>query len=225
MNLTNNIVDFHNKLNGRNCRLIAVSKTKPAEMIQEAYDAGQRIFGENKAQELAGKYETLPKDIEWHMIGHLQRNKVKYIAPFVHLIHSVDSLKLLKEINKQSIKNNRVINCLLQVYIADEGTKFGLDHEEVQKLLASEEFGEMQNIKVIGLMGMATNTSDQSQIRQEFNGLKSLFDKLKKSTSLSNMDLKEISMGMSGDYAIAIEEGSTLIRVGSAIFGSRNYNH
>jgi len=223
MNIKNNIVDFQKTLQGSGCRLIAVSKTKPNELVLEAYEGGQRIFGENKVQELVGKYEALPKDIEWHMIGHLQSNKVKYIAPFIHLIHAVDSLKLLKEVNKQGLKNERVINCLLQVYIADEGTKFGLNEEELLELINSDSFISFGNIKITGLMGMATNTSDQAQIRNEFHSLKKLFDTLKGQTDLPNIDLKEISMGMSGDYQIALEEGSTLVRVGSAIFGARNY--
>ena len=224
MNIKNNIAGFEKTLQGSGCRLIAVSKTKPNELILEAYEGGQRVFGENKVQELVGKYESLPKDIEWHMIGHLQSNKVKYIAPFVHLIHSVDSLKLLKEINKQGLKNDRVIDCLLQVYIADEDTKFGLSKEELTELIDSEIFQSFGNIRITGLMGMATNTSDQIQIRNEFGSLKNLFDSLKSQVSKPNIDLSEISMGMSGDYQIAVEEGSTLVRVGSAIFGARNYN-
>ena len=223
MNIKNNIADFQKTLQRSNCRLIAVSKTKPQELLLEAYEAGQRIFGENKVQELVGKYEALPKDIEWHMIGHLQSNKVKYIAPFVHLIHSVDSLKLLKEINKQGAKNDRVINCLLQVYIADEETKFGLSKEELLELVNSEVFKSLANIKIVGLMGMATNTEDKEQIRAEFSSLKSTFEELKNQLTVDNVQLSEISMGMSGDYQIAIEEGSTLVRVGSAIFGARNY--
>jgi pyridoxal phosphate enzyme (YggS family) len=223
MNIKNNIADFQKNLQGSNCRLIAVSKTKPIELIMEAYEAGQRIFGENKVQELVGKYEALPKDIAWHMIGHLQRNKVKYIAPFVQLIHSVDSLKLLKEINKEGMKNDRVINCLLQVYIADEATKFGLSKEEVVDLINSEVFSTLGNIKIVGLMGMATNTDNKDQIRSEFNTLKNTFEALKDLRTMDQIEWSEISMGMSGDYALAIEEGSTLVRVGSAIFGARNY--
>ena len=202
--------------------LVAVSKTKPNEMLLEAYEAGQRVFGENKVQELARKYEELQKDIQWHMIGHLQRNKVKYIAPFVSLIHGVDSEKLLKEINKQGKKNDRVINILLQVHIAQEETKFGFDASEIKEMLSSPEFTEYNNISIKGIMGMATNTTDQSQVATEFGNLKSLFDELK-STAFSETDtFTEISMGMSGDYKIAIEQGSTMVRVGSAIFGSRN---
>lgn len=199
--------------------LVAVSKTKPVEDLQEAYDAGIRDFGENKIQEMCDKYEVLPKDIRWHMIGHVQTNKVKYMAPFVHLIHGVDSLKLLKEINKQAEKNNRVIDVLLQVYIADEDTKFGLDAMELNEIL-SNEIQNFPNVKVVGLMGMATFTEDENQIREEFKTLKKLFDQ----HQLCHPDLKIISMGMSGDYQIAIEEGSTMVRIGSSIFGHRNYN-
>ena len=200
--------------------LVAVSKTKSNEAILEAYQAGQRIFGENKVQELTEKYESLPKDIEWHMIGHLQSNKVKYIAPFVSLIHGVDSFKLLKEINKRAAQNERVINCLLQIHIAEEDTKFGFDEKEVIELIKSEAFQHLKNIKVVGLMGMATFTDDENQIRKEFKSLKKLFDKLQ----ISNHQFQILSMGMSGDYQIAIEEGSTMIRVGSSIFGERNYH-
>ena len=223
MNLKKNIANFQKILQGTDCQLIAISKTKPQELILEAYDAGQRFFGENKVQELVDKYEKLPKDIEWHMVGHLQSNKVKYIAPFVHLIHSVDSLKLLKEINKQGIKNDRIINCLLQIFIAEEETKFGLSKDELLELIDSDIFQSFKNIKIVGLMGMATNTDDDSQIQKEFHSLKILFESVKEQVSAHNIEMKEISMGMSGDYRIAIKEGSTLIRVGSAIFGSRNY--
>ncbi|QTV04830.1 YggS family pyridoxal phosphate-dependent enzyme [Faecalibacter bovis] len=198
--------------------LVAVSKTKPVVDLQEAYDAGIRDFGENKIQEMCDKYEILPKDIRWHMIGHVQTNKVKYMAPFVHLIHGVDSLKLLKEINKQAEKNNRVIDVLLQVFIADEETKFGLDAEELNEIL-SNEIENLPNIKVVGLMGMATFTEDENQIRSEFKTLKQLFDHHQP----NHPELKIISMGMSGDYQIAIEEGSTMVRIGSSIFGHRNY--
>jgi pyridoxal phosphate enzyme (YggS family) len=191
------------------------------EKIQEAYAAQQRLFGENKAQELTGKYEALPKDIEWHMIGHLQSNKVKYIISFVHLIHAVDSLKLLLEIDKQAGKVNRTVNCLLQVYIAAEETKFGFSETELIEMLRSDQFKMLKNIQVIGLMGMATLTADQDQIRKEFKSLKALFDKIKL-MKLPSAEMKELSMGMSGDYKIAIEEGSTLVRIGTAIFGERN---
>lgn len=204
-------------------RLIAVTKTKPVEMLMEAYQAGFKRYGENKVQEMVGKYEQMPNDIEWHLIGHLQSNKVKYMASFVAMIHSVDSLKLLQEINKQAAKNNRVIDCLLQVFIAQEETKFGLSEEELEELLLSEELKSMQNVRIVGLMGMASNTDDEQQVRLEFRGLKQLFDKLNAHAVdfPANVDFKEISMGMSGDYLLAVEEGSTLVRVGSAIFGSR----
>ena len=199
--------------------LVAVSKTKPVEDLQEAYDAGIRDFGENKIQEMCDKYEVLPKDIRWHMIGHVQTNKVKYMAPFVHLIHGVDSLKLLKEIHKQAEKNNRVIDVLLQQFIADEETKFGLDKEEIQHIM-QEEIQHLPNVRVVGLMGMATFTDDEKQIRNEFKTLKSNFDSLKNNF----YNLTVLSMGMSGDYQVAIEEGSTMVRIGSSIFGHRNYS-
>ena len=204
------------------CRLIAVSKTKPNEMLMEAYEAGQRLFGENKVQELEGKYQALPKDIEWHMIGHLQTNKVKYIAPFVALIHSVDSIKLLEEINKQGKKINRVIPCLLQVYIAKEETKFGLDKTEVLHLV-NQFPAHFTHVSIQGLMGMATLTDDQEQIRNEFKSLKKLFDQLNQQPLPSAISMKELSMGMSSDYMLAMQEGSTLVRIGSTIFGERNY--
>jgi len=200
--------------------LVAVSKTKPNEAILEAYEAGQRIFGENKVQEMVQKWEDLPKDIEWHMIGHLQRNKVKYMAEFVSLIHGVDSLKLLKEIDKQAKKHHRVINCLLQMHIAEEDTKFGLDNTELADLLQSNEFKDMENIKIVGLMGMATFTSNEDQVHREFAHLKSIFEDVKEKLP----EISILSMGMSGDYKIAIEEGSTMVRIGSSIFGARNYS-
>lgn len=203
--------------------LIAVSKTKPIELIREAYEAGQRDFGENYAQELAEKQLQLPADIKWHAIGHLQTNKVKYIASFVHLIHAVDSIKLLEEINKQALKNKRVIYCLLQIYIAKEETKFGLSFEECEALLQSEEFSKLKNIKIIGFMGMASNTSNNAQIKNEFHMLKDFFDK-HVNHETSNFKLQVLSMGMSSDYKIAIEEGSTMVRIGSSIFGERNYS-
>ncbi len=202
--------------------LIAVTKTHPPEKLMEVYNAGHHIFGENKVQEMSDKYEQLPKDIEWHLIGHLQTNKVKYIASFVALIHSVDSLKLLEEINKQALKNNRIINCLLQIYIANEGTKFGLSFTEAEALLHSEAFKSLQNIKIVGFMGMATNTNDQGQISAEFNSLKQFYDQ-QCGNSASNLGLSVLSMGMSSDYLLAIKAGSNLVRVGSAIFGERNY--
>lgn len=201
--------------------LIAVSKTKPNADIQIAYDAGQRVFGENKVQELVDKYETLPKDIEWHLIGHLQTNKVKYIAAFVRLIHAVDSLKLLQEINKQAKKHDRIINCLLQFFIASEETKFGFSFEEAQEMLASPEFSGLKNIQIVGVMGMASFVDDNAQVEKEFNELHNYFQLLKSSVFKFNENFKEISMGMSGDYKIAIEQGSTMVRLGSTIFGSR----
>lgn len=204
----------------KNVTLIAVSKTKPLEDLQEAYNAGQRIFGENRIQEMAEKYELLPKDIKWHMIGHLQSNKVKYMAHFVDLIHGVDKFSTLKEINKQAKKHDRVIHCLLQAKIAEEDSKFGLSFDEIENILASEKLKDLVNIKIVGLMGMATFTDDKQQLHKEFSSLKNLFDKLK----TDNQNLKTLSMGMSGDYLIAIENGSTMIRVGSSIFGKRNYN-
>lgn len=199
--------------------LVAVSKTKPIALLQEAYDAGQRIFGENRVPELVEKSEALPKDIEWHMIGHLQRNKVKMIAPFVSLIHAVDSLRLLAEIDKEAKKNERVIKVLLQFHIAQEQTKFGLDLKEARDLLNSEQFQQMQNIKIAGVMGMATFTDNEDQVRNEFRTLKRIFETLKSEFFLDKDSFKEISMGMSGDYKIAIEEGSTMVRIGSSIFG------
>ncbi len=200
--------------------LVAVSKTKPNEDILEAYEAGQWVFGENKVQEMVQKWEDLPKDIEWHMIGHVQRNKVKYMAEFVSLIHGVDSPRLLKEINKQAKKHDRVIPCLLQIHIAEEDTKFGLDKAELEELIESDTFKAMENIKIVGLMGMATFTDDMDQVRREFAQLKSMFDALKAKLS----DITILSMGMSGDYSIAIDEGSTMVRIGSSIFGARNYS-
>jgi pyridoxal phosphate enzyme (YggS family) len=195
--------------------LVAVSKTKPVSDLMQAYEAGQRIFGENKIQEMADKWEEMPKDIQWHMIGHVQTNKVKFMAPFVSLIHGVDSLKLLQEINKQALKNNRVIDCLLQIHIAEEETKFGLDENELNELISSSEFKELKNIRTLGLMGMATFTENQNQIKKEFQHLKSIFDSIQKD------DFSIISMGMSGDYKLAIECGSTMVRIGSSIFGGR----
>lgn len=203
--------------------LVAVSKTKPVSDLMQAYEAGQRIFGENKIQEMADKWETMPKDIQWHMIGHVQRNKVKYMADFVDLIHGVDSLKLLKEINKEAIKHNRVINCLLQIKIAKEDSKFGLSAEEAKTVISSDEFSELKNIKVIGLMGMATFTDNMQQVENEFKFLKYTFDDLKLKR-LDNFNLETLSIGMSGDYPLAIDCGSTMVRIGSSIFGSRNYN-
>ncbi|MGB5822307.1 MAG: YggS family pyridoxal phosphate-dependent enzyme [Saonia sp.] len=202
-----------------NVILVAVSKTKPVEDLLEAHNAGQRVFGENKIQEMTRKWEQLPKDIQWHMIGHVQRNKVKYMAEYVSLIHGVDSLRLLKEINKQALKHNRIIACLLQIHIAEEETKFGLNKMELDEIINSDEFRQLENIKVIGLMGMATFTEDEKQIRKEFRYLKSIFDTLKALIP----EVSVLSMGMSGDYKIAIAEGSTMVRIGSSIFGARNY--
>jgi pyridoxal phosphate enzyme (YggS family) len=222
MSIKNNLNDINTTI-PENVKLVAVSKTKPIEDIQEAYDAGQRVFGENKAQELQTKHPQLPQDIEWHFIGHLQTNKVKYIAPFVHLVHGVESIKLLKEINKQALKNNRTINCLLQFHIAEEESKFGLDYVEAKELLSSEGFKECNNINIVGVMGMATYTDDEDQVKTEFSNLKKIFLRLKEDFFPTSEEFKEISMGMSGDYKLAIEEGSTMVRVGSAIFGARNY--
>ncbi len=201
--------------------LVAVSKTKPIEDLLQAYEAGCRDFGENKVQEMQPKYEALPKDIRWHLIGHLQSNKVKYIAPFVHCIHSIDSLKLLQEVNKQAAKAGRVIDCLLQVFIAEEDTKFGLSFEEAENLLTSEEIKSLKNTKITGLMGMATFTEDEAQIHREFRSLADFFARAQAYNDGERIVLETLSMGMSGDYALAIEEGSNLVRVGSAIFGSR----
>lgn len=205
-----------------NVTLIAVSKTKPVEDLQEAYDAGQRIFGENKALEMRDKHQVLPDDIKWHFIGHLQTNKIKYIAPFVTLIHSIDSASLLDAVNKEAAKNNRVIDCLLQFHIAQEDTKFGLDMEEAKNMIESDNFKKMNNVRIVGVMGMATFTDDVNQVRNEFKTLKNIFDTLK-DNYFKDDSFKEISMGMSDDYPIAIEEGATMVRVGSKIFGARNY--
>ena len=202
-------------------RLVAVSKTKPVEQLRQFYEAGQRIFGENRATEMADKYEQLPKDIEWHMIGHLQRNKVKLIAPFVALIHAVDSPRLLREINKEAARNERTIDCLLQFHIAEESTKYGLDYEQAAELLDSEEYRTMENVRIVGVMGMATFTDDQAQVRREFRQLKQHFDRLKTEFFAEEESFREISMGMSGDYQIAVEEGSTMVRIGSLLFGAR----
>lgn len=210
---------------GSRCRLVAVTKTQSPETILEAYNAGHRAFGENKVQELMPKYETLPHDIEWHVVGHLQTNKVKYIAPFVSLIHSVDSLKLLREIDKQGQRHGRTISCLLQIHIAAEETKFGLSPDEAVQLLSGGAIAPLANVRITGLMGMATLTDDTNQIRAEFRSLRSLFDRLRTMTLPGNAVMQELSMGMSSDYPIAIEEGSTLVRVGSAIFGERHQEH
>ncbi|MBW3519072.1 YggS family pyridoxal phosphate-dependent enzyme [Flavobacterium sp. NKUCC04_CG] len=204
--------------------LVAVSKTKPVEDILEAYEAGQRIFGENKIQEMSDKFEVLPRDIQWHMIGHVQTNKVKYMAPFVSLIHGVDSFRLLREIDKQAKRNERIIPCLLQVYIADEETKFGLEESELDEILTSPALKELKNIKIVGLMAMATFTDDQNKIKKEFDHLNAIFHRVQlQYKELENVDFKELSIGMSNDYITAISSGSTMIRIGSTIFGSRNY--
>ncbi len=222
MSIANNLQRILNSI-PKNVTLVAVSKTKPVTAILEAYNAGQRVFGENKIQEMVEKHEQLPKDIEWHMIGHLQRNKVKYMAHFVHLIHGVDSLKTLKEINKQALKHQRKINCLLQVKIANEATKFGMSNAELMAILESEDLRKLKNIQIVGLMGMASFSDDTQLIQSEFKTLKQLFDAVQKYTT-TNFTPSVLSMGMSGDYLIAIKEGSTMVRIGSAIFGKRNYN-
>lgn len=212
---------FWQDLKPYNSTLIPVSKTKSNEAIMEAYEAGNLIFGENKVQELVGKYEALPKDIEWHYIGHLQRNKVKFIAPFVNLIHAVDSLRLLNAINKEANKNNKIINCLLQIHIAKEDTKFGFTGDELEVLINTTDWNSLTNIKIVGLMGMATNTNDFDQIRDEFKLLAHLKEKMSLLELPMNIELVELSMGMTNDYKIALEEGSTMIRIGTAIFGAR----
>ncbi len=216
MGVKENLLDLNSTLPA-NVVLVAVSKTKPVEVVQEAYHAGQRIFGENKIQEMVEKYEAMPKDINWHMIGHIQTNKVKYMASFVDLVHGVDSLKVLEEINRQAQKHQRIIDCLLQVHIAEEETKFGLAKDELDLLLASDSYLKLKNIKVKGLMGMATFTENKEQIRKEFTALKTVYDQHK----INNPNFSTLSMGMSGDYKIAIECGSTMVRIGSSIFGDR----
>lgn len=218
MSIRDNLENINLKISSEVC-LVAVSKTKPISDILEAYEYGQRVFGENKIQELVEKHKKLPKDIEWHMIGHIQRNKVKYMAPFVSLIHSADSYRLIKEINKQGKINNRVINCLLQIKIASEESKFGFTEKEATDFLNSDECVSFKNIKIVGLMGMATFTDDQRKIDQEFNKLKIFYKKVNR----SNSEINVLSMGMSNDYPIAIRNGSTMVRIGSSIFGKRNY--
>ena len=222
MSVQQNIISIRKHIPAH-VQLVCVSKFHPDEVLLEAYYAGERVFGESKVQEMCGKQQRLPKDIHWHFIGHLQTNKIKQIVPFVDLIHGVDSFKLLVEINKQAEKQNRKVNCLLQVYIASEATKFGFSPDEMKSLLVSAEWQELKNINIAGLMGMATFTDDKNQIRSEFKSLKDLFDELKNTYFADNTSFKEISMGMSDDYQIAIEEGSTMVRVGSSIFGVRNY--
>jgi len=221
MSIASNIETFEKFLQGTGCKLVAVSKTKPNSMIMEAYNTGFRRFGENRALELKDKHQELPEDIEWHMIGHLQTNKVKYIAPFVRMIHAVDSTRLAKEINKQAERNQRIIPCLLQVHIAKEESKFGYAAEKLLTDIESGAFDRFKNIKFCGLMGMATFTDDHQMIRAEFKKLKGVFDTIKSMDTPENFDFQELSMGMSNDYQIAIEEGSTMIRVGSNIFGAR----
>ena len=222
MSVQQNIISIRKHIPAH-VQLVCVSKFHPDEELLEAYNAGERVFGESKVQEMCGKQQRLPKDIRWHFIGHLQTNKIKQIVPFVELIHGVDTFKLLVEINKQAEKQNRRVNCLLQVYIASEVTKFGFSSDELKSLLATAEWQELKNINIAGLMGMATFTDDKNQIRSEFKSLKDLFDELKNTYFTDNTSFKEISMGMSDDYQIAIEEGSTMVRVGSSIFGVRNY--
>ena len=223
MSITQNLTEIKSQL-PPHVTLVAVSKTKPVSDLMEAYNAGQRIFGENKIQEMTEKWEQMPKDIEWHMIGHVQTNKVKFMAEYVSLIHGVDSLKLLQEINKQAKKHNRIIDCLLQIHIAEEETKFGLDELELNEILkeVQNDKSEFENIRIVGLMGMATFTQNTNQIEKEFNHLKTLFDKINK-LSIINYQLSILSMGMSGDYQLAISCGSTMVRIGSSIFGNRNY--
>lgn len=204
-------------------RLIAVSKTKPLAMLQEAYSAGQRLFGENKALEMRDKHDAMPSDVQWHFIGHLQKNKIKYIVQYVSMIHSIDSLELLKAVDDAAAKSNRVVDCLLQFHIAQEETKFGLSEDEACQLLSSPEYASMQHARLVGVMGMATNTGDQEQVRREFASLRGIFGRLKDRYFASHPEFSEISMGMSGDYKIAIEEGATLVRLGSTIFGARDY--
>jgi pyridoxal phosphate enzyme (YggS family) len=225
MSIANNITELQKELSPIGVTLVAISKTKPNEDIMEAYEAGQRIFGENQVQDLVAKYEELPKDIEWHLVGHLQTNKVKYIAPFVSLIHSVDSLKVLTEINKHALKNDRTIDCLLQIFIADEDTKFGLDHAESIELLRSEEYESLKNIRIRGLMGIASNTENEKIIKEEFYELKMLFDGIKTTYFRKDENFNILSMGMSSDYKIAIEQGSNMVRLGSTIFGKRVIKH
>ncbi len=222
MSILSNIQEIRNQLPAH-VQLVCVSKVHPVDLIQEAYNVGERIYGENKVQELCAKFEALPKDIQWHYIGHLQTNKIKYIVPFISLIHGVDSFKLLQEINKSAAKINRRVNCLLQVHIAEEETKFGFSESELINMLQGETWKSFTNICVCGLMGMATFTDNKNQVRKEFNTLKKLYDKIKAIYFANNPDFKEISMGMSDDYLIAIQEGSTMVRIGSSIFGIRNY--
>lgn len=225
MSIADNIKSLKKETEADKVILLAVSKTKSAADVQEAYDAGQRLFGENIVQEMVEKYEQLPKDIEWHLIGHLQTNKVKYIAPFVSMIQSVDSLKLLHEINKHAEKAGRVIDCLLQIYIADEETKYGLGFDEAIELLRSDEFAAMKNIRIRGLMGIATNTDNEKQIKEEYYELNTFFEGIKQSYFRKEESFDILSMGMSSDYKLAIEQGSNMVRLGSTIFGGRVVKH
>ncbi len=220
MSIAQNLLNLKSSLPPK-VTLVAVSKTKPISDLMEAYNAGQRIFGENKIQEMTEKWEAMPKDIAWHMIGHVQTNKVKFMAPFVSLIHGVDSFKLVEEINKQAFKNNRIIDCLLQIHIAEEETKFGLNEDELQEMVQSAAFQELKNIRIVGLMGMATFTTNQNQIKKEFTRLQSIFDALIRQPKVENIELNTLSMGMSGDYQLAVACGSTMVRIGSSIFGVR----
>lgn len=220
MRIAENILHIKSQL-PEHVTLVAVSKTKPVEDLMAAYNAGQRIFGENKIQEMTEKWEQMPKDVEWHMIGHVQTNKVKYMAPYVSLIHGVDSVKLLQEINKQAQKNNRIIRCLLQLHIAEEETKFGMDENELEELIASDSFRDMKNIIISGIMGMATFTENQTRVKKEFNYLNKIFNTIKSYPETNNFKPEILSMGMSGDYTLAIECGSTMVRIGSSIFGTR----
>jgi len=223
MSIADNLANVNNQL-PEGVKLVAISKTKPNESIMEAYETGHRVFGENRVQELTQKYEALPKDIQWHMVGHMQSNKVKYIVPFVHLIHGVDKAKLLKVIDKEGKKNNRVVDILLQFHIAEEETKFGFNYQEAEEMLQSEQFQNYEHVRICGVMGMATFTEDKTQIRKEFKQLAQYFQDLKKNYFSDDEHFKEISMGMTNDYDIAIEEGASLVRIGSLIFGKRN-NH
>ncbi len=225
MSIADNLLKYKQEIEASSVQLVAVSKNHGTDAVLEAYQAGQRVFGENLVQELVDKQAQLPQDIEWHLIGHLQTNKVKYIAPFIRLIESVDSLKLLIEIDKQAAKNKRVIDCLLQIYIADEETKFGLAFDEVVELLRSEEFTALKNIRITGLMGIATNTKNEKQVKDEFEELRVFFEGIKAAFFRKEAYFKEISMGMSADYKLAIEEGSTMVRIGSSIFGKRVIKH
>ncbi len=220
MSITQNLLKIKSQI-PENMTLVAVSKTKPVADLMEAYEAGQRIFGENKIQEMTEKWENMPKDIKWQMIGHVQTNKVKFMAEYVNLIHGIDSLKLLEEINKQAKKHNRIIDCLLQMHIAEEETKFGLNEQELNEILTSESFKNLQNIQIVGLMGMATFTDNQSQIKKEFQNLKTIFNRLIEQPTTHNLQPTTLSMGMSGDYQLAIDCGSTMVRIGSSIFGTR----